>query len=108
MQLQINVSPKEFTETKVHRNGFTSSRIPVVECTVVISPSKIPNLSLITLARGARQLVVQLALETMSSLVYLSSLTPMTNMGASLLGAEITTFLAPPCKNHHSLVKIQK
>jgi len=28
--------------------------------------------------------------------VYLFSLTPTTNMGASLLGAEITTFLAPP------------
>ena len=50
-----------------------------------------------TLARGARQFVVQLALETMLiSEVYLSSLTPTTNMGASLLGAEITTFLAPP------------
>jgi hypothetical protein len=49
------------------------------------------------LARGARQFVVQLALETMLiSEVYLSSLTPTTNMGASLLGAEITTFLAPP------------
>jgi hypothetical protein len=27
----------------------------------------------------------------------LSSFTPMTNIGASLLGAVITTFLAPPC-----------
>ncbi len=51
-----------------------------------------------TLAKGARQLVVQLALETMlRSGVYLSSFTPMTNIGASLLGAVITTFLAPPC-----------
>jgi hypothetical protein len=50
-----------------------------------------------TLARGARQFVVQLALETMlRSEVYLSSLTPTTNIGASLLGAEIITFLAPP------------
>ena len=50
-----------------------------------------------TLARGARQLVVQLAFETMlTSEVYLSSLTPTTNIGASLLGAEMTTFLAPP------------
>jgi len=40
---------------------------------------------------------VQLALETMLiSEVYLSSLTPTTNIGASLLGAEIITFLAPP------------
>jgi hypothetical protein len=51
-----------------------------------------------TLAKGARQLVVQLALDTISrSSVYLSSFTPMTNIGASLLGAEITTFFAPPC-----------
>jgi hypothetical protein len=50
-----------------------------------------------TFARGARQFVVQLALETMLiSEVYLSSLTPTTNIGASLLGAEIITFLAPP------------
>ena len=50
-----------------------------------------------TLARGARQLVVQLALETMSmSDLYSFSLTPQTNMGASLLGAEMMTLLAPP------------
>jgi hypothetical protein len=55
-----------------------------------------------TLARGARQLVVQLALETMlMSDLYSFSLTPTTNMGASLLGAEMTTFLAPPCKHKH-------
>lgn len=50
-----------------------------------------------TLAKGARQLVVQLALETMlRSGLYSFSLTPITNMGASLLGAEIITFFAPP------------
>lgn len=50
-----------------------------------------------TLASGARQLVVQLALETiLSSDLYSCSLTPTTNMGASLLGAEMTTFFAPP------------
>ncbi len=39
------------------------------------------------------------ALETMfMSLVYLSRFTPQTNIGASLEGAEITTFLAPPFK----------
>ena len=40
-----------------------------------------------TLARGARQLVVQEALDTMSSFFgsYFSSFTPMTNMGASAL-----------------------
>jgi hypothetical protein len=41
--------------------------------------------SMITFASGARQLVVQEAFDTMSSVLglYLSSLTPMTNMGAS-------------------------
>merc|ERR1719461_379586 len=66
---------------------------------VVIKPSSIPKLSLITLARGAKQLVVQEALDmTSMSGVYELSLTPMTNIGASAEGAEITTFLAPPCK----------
>jgi len=50
----------------------------------------IPNLSCKTLARGAKQLVVQEALErTLMSLVYLSRLTPHTNMGASAEGAEL-------------------
>jgi len=66
---------------------------------VVIKPSKIPKLSLMTLLTGAKQLVVQLALlTTFMSVVYESSLTPMTNMGASAEGAEMMTFLAPPCK----------
>nr|AFK42694.1 unknown [Medicago truncatula] len=73
--------------------------VAVMAWTVVIRPPTIPNRSLITLARGARQLVVQLALETMlSSGLYSFSLTPTTNIGASLLGAEMTTFLAPPFK----------
>merc|ERR1719223_1399537 len=38
--------------------------VAVAACTVVIRPSRIPKLSLITLARGARQLVVQEALDT--------------------------------------------
>jgi len=37
--------------------------VAVVEWTVVIRPSTIPNLSLMTLANGARQLVVQEAFE---------------------------------------------
>src|SRR5699024_8619082 len=71
--------------------------VAVVECTVVIRPSVMPNLSFRTLAMGARQLVVQEALETkFMSGVYLSRLTPQTNMGvASLAGADMTTFLAP-------------
>ena len=42
--------------------------------------------------------MVQEALDTTSSLEgsYESSFTPITNMGASLEGAEMTTFLAPP------------
>ena len=46
---------------------------------------------------GARQLVVQEALETnFMSGVYLSRLTPQTNMGVSSLeGADMMTFLAP-------------
>lgn len=53
--------------------------------------------SCLTFATGARQLVVQDALETTAmSGVYLSWLTPMTNIGASPEGAEMTTFFAPP------------
>ena len=52
-----------------------------------------------TFATGARQLVVHEALETTSMLLsYFSWLTPMTNMGASPEGAEMTTFLAPPAR----------
>mmetsp|Transcript_12076 Transcript_12076/g.17487 ORF Transcript_12076/g.17487 Transcript_12076/m.17487 type:complete len:218 (-) Transcript_12076:217-870(-) len=73
--------------------------VAVVAWTVVIKPSTMPKLSLMTFARGARQLVVQDALErTVTSFVYSFSFTPHTNMGASAEGAEITTFLAPPVK----------
>ena len=57
-----------------------------------------PKLSLTIFARGARQLVVQLALETIvSAVVYFSSLTPRTKVGmsGSLAGAEMITRLAP-------------
>ena len=40
--------------------------VAVVEWTVVMRPSTIPNFSWMTLARGARQLVVQEALEICS------------------------------------------
>lgn len=51
----------------------------------------------LTFAMGARQFVVQEALDTTCiSGEYLSWLTPITNIGASCDGAEITTFLAPP------------
>ena len=52
-----------------------------------------------TLARGARQLVVQEALETTFMLLsYFSLFTPITNIGASAEGAEMITFLAPPLR----------
>ena len=57
-----------------------------------------PNLSCSTLATGARQLVVQLALEThFMSAVSLSSFTPSTQVRSapSLAGALSTTFFAP-------------
>ena len=60
-------------------------------------PSVIVKLSWIIFASGARQLVVQEALETTLCLgSYLSLLTPMTNIGASADGADMMTFLAPP------------
>merc|ERR1719426_504604 len=71
--------------------------VAVVACTVVMRPSLMPYVSLITLASGPRQLVVHEALEsTLTSLVYLVWLTPITNMGASAEGAEMITFLQPP------------
>jgi len=42
----------------------TVNYVDVVACTVVIKPSIIPNLSLTTLANGAKQLVVHEAFET--------------------------------------------
>jgi len=58
-----------------------------------------------TLASGARQLVVQEAFETTSMLApsYLSSLTPITNIGASLLGAEMTTCRVRQARTAHKL-----
>jgi len=53
-------------------------------------------LSFNTLAIGAKQLVVQDALDTIVSVGFTDLwLTPITNIGASADGAEITTFLAP-------------
>jgi len=73
--------------------------VAVVEWTVVIKPSMIPNSSWMILARGAKQLVVQDALEMTVYLgSYASKLTPQTNIGASAEGAEMMTFLAPPFK----------
>src|SRR5580765_5984813 len=70
--------------------------VAVAACTVVNNQRLMPHLSLNTLANGARQLVVQLALETMAWPLYALLFTPKTNIGvSSLLGADIMTFLAP-------------
>merc|ERR1719181_1932448 len=72
----------------------------VAAWTVVINPLTMPNFSLITLTIGARPLVVQEAQETTFMLAgsYSSVLTPTTMVGvsASLAGAEMMTFFAPP------------
>src|SRR3954470_5386555 len=70
--------------------------VAVAACTVVIRPRLMPHLSFITLASGARQLVVHEALETIASPLYDLSLTPKTNIGVSSLdGADRMTFFAP-------------
>ena len=66
---------------------------------VVIDPLRILNLSLITFAGGARQLVVQEALERMLCLAgsYIPSFTPNTMVTSSpLAGAEMMTFFTVP------------
>merc|ERR1719408_930830 len=71
----------------------------VAACTVVMRPCLMPNFSLMVLTSGARPLVVHDAHDTTAmSVVYSSSLTPTTRVGvsASLAGAEMMTFLAPP------------
>merc|ERR1719261_585071 len=71
----------------------------VAACTVVMRPCLMPNFSLMTLTSGARPLVVHDAQETtFISVLYSSWLTPTTMVGvsASLAGAEMITFLAPP------------
>src|ERR1035437_4305365 len=69
---------------------------------VVMMPETRPHVSRMTLTTGARQLVVQLALEMMLCFAgsYFFSLTPSTRVMSSLLaGAEMMTFftVAPRC-----------
>merc|ERR1719230_1770411 len=71
----------------------------VAAWSVVIRPCLMPNFSLMTFTRGARPLVVHDAHETTAiDVSYSSWLTPTTSVGvsASLAGAEMITFLAPP------------
>merc|ERR1719409_1838660 len=83
------------------RSRWDASRMrwsPVYEWQVVIVPLTMPNLSSSTFAKGARQLVVHEALETMfAEASYSSALTPTTYVGMSLplAGAVMTTFFAP-------------
>ena len=70
----------------------------VYECTVVMKPRLMPNLSSRTLAVVARQLVVHEALLMIRCLAgsYAFSLTPSTTVtSGSLAGAVMMTFLAP-------------
>merc|ERR1719453_1914091 len=81
----------------------------VAAWTVVIRPCLMPNFSLMTFTIGARPLVVHDAHETtcIEAGSYSSVLTPTTMVGvsASLAGAEMMTFLAPPsmCFMHDSV-----
>merc|ERR1719313_1931513 len=71
----------------------------VAAWTVVIRPCLMPNFSLMTFTSGARPLVVHEAQETtFMDVLYSSVLTPTTMVGvsASLAGAEMITFFAPP------------
>mmetsp|Transcript_48634 Transcript_48634/g.103730 ORF Transcript_48634/g.103730 Transcript_48634/m.103730 type:complete len:236 (-) Transcript_48634:72-779(-) len=83
----------------------------VAACTVVMRPCLMPNLSLMVLTIGARPLVVHDAHDTtfMVAGSYSSVLTPTTMVGvsASLEGAEMITFLAPPstCFRQPSVVR---
>merc|ERR1719230_1669959 len=82
----------------------------VAAWTVVIRPCLMPNFSLIVLTIGARPLVVHDAHETtdIEAGSYSSVLTPTTMVGvsASLAGAEMMTFFAPPatCFKQSSVV----
>src|SRR5690606_4134698 len=70
--------------------------VAVAACTVVIRPRLMPHLSLITLANGARQLVVHDAFEMIAWPAYVLSFTPYTNIGVSSFdGADRITFFAP-------------
>merc|ERR1719231_640320 len=81
----------------------------VAACTVVIRPCLMPNFSLMVFTIGARPLVVHEAHETTGMVAgsYSSVLTPTTMVGvsASLGGAEMMTFFAPPsmCFMHVSV-----
>ena len=79
----------------------TAFCLAVAAWMVDMSACSMPNSSLTTLARGAKQLVVHEALETTFMSEWSSMwFTPMTNVGvtSSLPGAVRMTFFAPPLK----------
>ena len=92
------------TERPVRRSRLparesTAFCLAVAECMVDISPRSMPKRSFTTLARGAKQLVVQEAAEmTVLAGSYSSWFTPKTKVGvtSSFAGAVIMIFLAPP------------
>src|SRR5690606_17638344 len=74
---------------------------PVILCTVVIKPSVIPQLSSMTLTKGATLFVVQEAHDRTGARRSLGvSFTPKTIVGISRSaeGAEIITCRAPDCR----------
>merc|ERR1719230_2349611 len=79
---------------------LTTACEAVAAWTVVMRPCLMPNFSLMVLTMGARPLVVHEAHETTGMVAgsYSSVLTPTTMVGvsASLAGAEMMTFFAPP------------
>jgi hypothetical protein len=81
----------------------------VMAWTVVMRPSAIPKLSLMTLATGAKQLVVHDAIDmNYKSFLYSVWFTPITYMGVSSLGGELITIFFPPmliCACAFSLVR---
>lgn len=92
-ELEFRVEEKTCCRMNSSHETFNNAKFLDLDLKAILLLSGI----YVTLARGARQLVVQLALETtFMPGSYVFSFTPATNMGASADGADITTFLAPP------------
>lgn len=81
----VNLMYDSLSAEMLHQTNFKPSRHlqPAVQ-TAVIDKASVSTISTST------------HLTTVNELLYFSWLTPITNIGASALGAEITTLLAPP------------
>ena len=79
--------------SKSHTTPSNGSLLDCV-CTPCLSEYASVNVCICTFARGAKQFVVHEALDTTSMLLlsYFFSFTPITNIGASLDGAEMMTW----------------